>query len=198
MNKTKRIIIGCAAAAVAVACIAVGARFMPKKAAETPTEETTEKYEYTTLVPFAPAQTEILTPTTTRPLPELTTRYEENASRLSEEQGWKGNDLTLGLPEIRSGSVSTVNYVTDKGNRTVIRIDSFDYNSYLNYIQRLEEAGFTDNNGKAHIPSAAPSTVAMFYSRFDGSRSFGVYWYGSDSDAGFDCEIVVSDYDQAK
>ena len=198
MDKAKKIIIGSAVAAVAVAGIFCGIRFAPQKQSEQPTNEPTTKYEYTTLVPFAPAQTEILTPTTVKPRPEFTTRYEENASRLSEEKGWKTNDLTLGLPEIRTGSVTTVNYVTDKGNRTVIRIDSFSYESYLNYVLRLEEAGFTDNNGRAHIPADAPSTVAMFYSRFDGSRSFGVYWYGDDSDAGFDCEIVVSDYDQAK
>lgn len=198
MDKTKKIIIGCVAAAAAVACVVVGIKFAPKETAEPTTQETTTKYEYTTVEPFAPAQIEILTPTTAKVQPEFTTRYEENASRLSEEKGWKGNDLTLGLPEIRSGSVSTVNYVTNKGNRTVIRIDTFSYESYLGYVQRLEEAGFADNNGRAHIPAEAPSTVAMFYSKFDGSRSFGVYWYGSDSDAGFDCEIVISDYDQAK
>ena len=198
MNKTKKIIIGCAVAAVAVAGAVIGAKFVPKKTAEPTTEATTAKYEYTTLEPFAPAQTEILNTTTAKPLNEATTKYKENASRLSESKGWRTNDLTLGLPEIRTGSVSTVDYVTDKGNRTVIRIDSFSYESYLNYVQKLEESGFTDNNGRAHIPSAAPSTVAMFYSKFDGNRSFGVYWYGNESDAGFDCEIVVSDYDQAK
>ena len=65
-------------------------------------------------------------------------------------------------------------------------------------LKKLEKAGFKDNNSHAHIPQNAPSTVAMFYSKFDGERSFGVYWYGDSSSAGFDCEIVISDYDQAK
>lgn len=194
---TKKIVVVCVAVLAAV-LVFLGVRFGPGIGGGTDvTEEPTTKYEYTTLVPFAQAQTEILTPTTVKMQNEFTTRYEENASRLSQKTGWQDNDLTAGMPKIRTGEVSTVEYVTDKGRRTVIRIDVFDYNSYLNYIAQLESAGFTDNNGKAHIPYAAPSTVAMFYSRFDGNRSFGVYWYGAESDAGFNCEIVICDYDQA-
>ncbi len=195
---TKKIIAVCAAVLAAV-LVFLGVKFLPDRSEpDAPeTEESSTKYEYTTLVPFAPAQTEILTPTTVKPHYEHTTRYEENASRLSQKKGWQDNDLTMGLPKVRSGDVSTVEYVTDKGGRTVIRIDVFGYGSYLNYIDQLEAAGFADNNGRAHIPSSAPSTVAMFYSRFDGRRSFGVYWYGAESDAGFNCEIVICDYDQA-
>ncbi len=194
---TKKITAVCAVALVAV-LVFLGVRFLPRKGGGADvTEESTTKYEYTTLVPFAQAQTEILTPTTVKLQNEFTTHYEENASRLSQKKGWQDNDLTAGLPKIRTGEVSTVDYVTDKGRRTVIRIDVFGYNSYLNYIAQLEAAGFTDNNGKAHIPSAEPSTVAMFYSRFDGNRSFGVYWYGVESEAGFNCEIVICNYDQA-
>lgn len=195
---TKKIIAVCAAVLAAV-LVFLGVKFLPGRSEpySPETEESSTKYEYTTLVPFAPAQTEILTPTTVKLQYEHTTRYEENASRLSQKKGWQDNDLTMGLPKIRTGDVSTVEYITDKGRRTVIRIDVFGYGSYLNYIDQLEAAGFADNNGRAHIPSSAPSTVAMFYSRFDGSRSFGVYWYGAESDAGFNCEIVICDYDQA-
>lgn len=201
---TKKIIIAAVVFAVAVTAV-LGIRFSdklfpPPGGEETQsTEETGTAPVYETLEPFVEAQTQVMTPTTAKPqTAPHTKRYEENASRISQESGWRDNDLTQGIPKIKTGSVSTVNYVSDKGRRTVIRIDTFDYASYLNYIGSLEKAGFTDNNGRAHIPQSAPSTVAMFYSRFDGSRSFGVYWYGSQSSAGFDCEIVISDYDQAK
>lgn len=199
MNKTKITAAACAVVGVA-ALTFLGVKFLPRGEETTApqTEESVLEYSNTTLVPLAPAQTEILTPTTVKQPAEHTTRYDENASRLSQSNGWKDDKLTKGLPKINTGSVSTVNFVTDKGNRTVIRVDTISYEGYLSYINSLEKAGFTDNNGRAHIPDQAPSTVAMFYSRFDGERSFGVYWYGSDSDAGFDCEIVISDYDQAK
>ena len=205
MNKTKIIIL--AALAVVLAVLAVlGVRYSDKFLPETTMSEDTQSKEETataketgTIVPLVEAQTQILNETTTKPQTVYyTERYDENATRLSQESGWKDNDLTIGLPKIKTGSVSTVNYISDKGRRTVIRIDSFDYASYLNYIEKLEKAGFADNNGGKHIPESAPATVAMFYNRFDGSRSFGVYWYGSESAAGFDCEIVISDYDQAK
>ncbi len=197
MNKTKKIIVFCAAIVAAVLIIA-GIKFLPKNSGTAFAEETSSKYEYTTLVPFAEAQTEILTPTTAKLQPEFTTRYEENATRLSQIKGWQDNDLTIGIPKIKADSISTVEYVTDRGRRTVIRIDTLSYGNYLRYVEQLEKAGFKDNNGKAHIPAAEPSKVAMFYSMFDGTRSFGVYWYGNESEAGFDCEIVISDYEQAK
>ena len=208
MTKTKKIIVA-AVAFIAAALILLGIRysdkFLPDNGTSEDTGTTTANFDnltvgdYTTIKPFADAQTEILTPTTVKAPGYITTeRYDEHATRLSEENGWKDNELTDGLPKIKTGKVSTVNYISDKGRRTVIRIDSFDYNSYLNYIEKLEKAGFKDNNSHAHIPQNAPSTVAMFYSKFDGERSFGVYWYGDSSSAGFDCEIVISDYDQAK
>ena len=201
MNKKKIII---ATAVIIAALLAViGFRYRDKLIPDTQTAITTEEtgttQTPTTIKPLVEAQTQILTPTTVKPPAGFTTeRYDENASRLSQESGWKDNDLTIGLPKIKTGSLSTVNYISDKGRRTVIRIDTFDYNSYLNYIEKLEDAGFTDNNNRKHIPQNAPATVAMFYNRFDGNRSFGVYWYGNQSSAGFDCEIVISDYDQAK
>ena len=208
MNKSKKIIL-VAAVFIAAVLILLGIRysdkFLPDNGTSEDTGTTTANFEnltvgdYTTVKPFADAQTEILTPTTTKAPEYITTeRYDEHATRLSEESGWKDNSLTDGLPKIKTGKVSTVNYISDKGRRTVIRIDSFDYDSYLNYIEKLEKAGFADNNSRKHIPQTAPSTVAMFYSKFDGERSFGVYWYGDSSSAGFDCEIVISDYDQAK
>ncbi|MBR3754052.1 MAG: hypothetical protein IKK49_02980, partial [Clostridia bacterium] len=66
------------------------------------------------------------------------------------------------------------------------------------YVERLESAGFADNNNRYHIPEAEPTGTAMFYYSYDGERSFGVYWHGKESMAGFDCEIVVCNYDQAK
>lgn len=205
MTKTKIIIISALVIVLAVLAV-LGVRysdkFLPEAAVSDDTqskEETATVKETGTLIPFVEAQTQILNETTTKPQTVYyTERYNENASRISQESGWRDNDLTQGLPKIKTGSVSTVNYISDKGRRTVIRIDTFDYSSYLNYIKKLENAGFADNNGGAHIPDSAPATIAMFYSRFDGSRSFGVYWYGAQSVAGFDCEIVISDYDQAK
>ncbi len=206
MSKTKKIIIA-AGAFIVVALVMLGIRysdkFLPDNGINEDTATTTAQQTYAdpppTVKPFVDAQTEILTPTTVRAPEYITTeRYDEHATRLSEENGWKDNELTDGLPKIKTGKISTVNFISDKGRRTVIRIDSFDYTSYLNYIDKLEKAGFADNNDRKHIPQAAPLTVAMFYSRFDGARSFGVYWYGEGSSAGFDCEIVISDYDQAK
>ena len=206
MNKTKKIVVA-AAVFIAVALILLGIRYSDKFLLDNVLSEdtiTTKAQQIyadppPTVKPFADAQTEILTETTAKAPDYITTeRYDEHATRLSEENGWKDNNLTEGIPKIKTGKVSTVNYISDKGRRTVIRIDSFNYDSYLNYIEKLEDAGFADNNGRKHIPQTAPSTVAMFYSRFDGERSFGVYWYGDSSSAGFDCEIVISDYDQAK
>ena len=204
MAKT-RIIIIAAFAVVLVVLAVLGVRYSDKilpettQSADTQSKEEATPKETGTIVPLVEAQTEIINETTTKPQTVYyTERYDENATLLSQESGWKDNDLTQGLPKIKTGSVSTVNYISDKGRRTVIRIDSFDYTSYLNYIKKLEKAGFADNNGGKHIPENAPSTVAMFYSRYDGERSFGVYWYGAQSAAGFDCEIVISDFDQAK
>ena len=218
MNKTKIVIIASAVVAVAVLTV-LGIKFAGKSEADVTTDTATTTAaqnttvdfnnlpigDYTTLKPFVDAQTEILTPTTAKPpvsatnkVPEGTIEHEEHASRIDSSNGWQDNELTEGLPKVRTNGVSTVNFVTDKGNRTIIRINSFDYSSYLDYIDKLEAAGFTDNNNRAHIPSTAPSTVAMFYSKYDGERSFGVYWYGASSSAGFDCEIVISNYDQAK
>ena len=198
---TKKIIAVCAVVLVA-ALVFLGIRFIPDNTSPGATPETEEsdttKYEYTTLEPLAPPQTEILTPTTVKkPQYEITTRIEENATRLNQKKGWQDNDLTLDLPKIKTGNVSTFEYVTDYGRRTIIRINVLSYESYLGYVTQLEEAGFADNNNRAHIPPTAPATVAMFYSSFDGERSFGAYWYGSESDAGFSCEIVICDYDQA-
>jgi len=212
MNKTKIIIIASALIVVSV-LIVLGIKLAGKSepggttepATTTAAQNTTVDFnnltvgDYTTIKPFVDAQTQVLTPTTTKPSVTVTTEaYKEHASRIDSANGWKDDELTAGLPKIRTTGISTVNFVTDKGNRTVIRINSFDYNSYLAYIDKLEAAGFTDNSSRAHIPETAPSTVAMFYSKYDGERSFGVYWYGDKSAAGFDCEIVISNYDQAK
>lgn len=203
MTKTRIIIIAALVVVLAVLA-ALGVRysdkFLPENTHSQSTEETAApSREYTTLQPLVEAQTQVINETTSKPQTVFyTERYDENATRLSQESGWKDNDLTLDLPKIKTGDVSTVNYISDKGRRTVIRIDNFDYVSYLNYIKKLEKAGFADNNGGKHIPESAPATVAMFYNRFDGERSFGVYWYGAQSSAGFDCEIVISDFDQAK
>ncbi|MBR3801863.1 MAG: hypothetical protein IKK37_00265 [Clostridia bacterium] len=217
MSKTKIIIIASAVVAVAVLTV-LGIKFAGKSetdvttdTATTTAQNTTVDFnnlpigDYTTIKPFVDAQTEILTPTTSKApvssaigVPETTKEHEEYATRVDSVNGWKDNELTEGLPKIRTSGISTFNDVTDKGNRTIIRINNFDYSSYLDYVDKLEAAGFTDNNNRAHIPSTAPSTVAMFYSKYDGERSFGVYWYGDSSSAGFDCEIVISNYDQAK
>lgn len=218
MSKTKIIIIASAVVAVAVLTV-LGIKFAGKSepggttepATTTAAQNTTVDFnnltvgDYTTIKPFVDAQTEILTPTTSKApvssvigVPETTKEHEEHATRVDSVNGWKDNELTEGLPKIRTSGISTFNDVTDKGNRTIIRINNFDYSSYLDYVDKLEAAGFTDNNNRAHIPSTAPSTVAMFYSKYDGERSFGVYWYGDSSSAGFDCEIVISNYDQAK
>ena len=211
MSKTKIIII-VAAVIVAAALAVVGIKFANKPAgneaeqattAQTSTTKTANSMpieigDYTTLKPFVDSQTEVLTPTTTMPSVTVTTEaYEEHATQIDSANGWKDDALTDGLPKLRVAGISTLNYVTDKGNRTVIRIDNLDYDSYLAYIDKLESAGFADNNNRAHIPATAPSKVAMFYSKYDGKRSFGVYWYGDASQAGFDCEIVIADYDQA-
>lgn len=218
MSKTKIIIIAFAVIVVSVLTV-LGIKFAGKSetdvttdtATTTAAQNTTVDFnnltvgDYTTIKPFVDAQTEILTPTTaktpvsaTDKVPEGTIEHEEHATRVDSINGWKDNELTEGLPKIRTSGISTFNDVTDKGNRTIIRINNFDYSSYLDYVDKLEAAGFTDNNNRAHIPDTAPSTVAMFYSKFDGKRSFGVYWYGDKSSAGFDCEIVISNYDQAK
>ncbi len=224
MSKTKIIII-ISAAIVAAALIALGVKFAGKPDDDSTTEAVTTTAaattqasttiptdipigDYTTLKPFVDAQTEIIipdttVPTTTAPISNQSStaspaEEEEHATQIDSANGWKNNDLTLDLPKINASSITTNNYITDKGYRTVIRIENFDYNSYLAYIDRLEDAGFNDNNNRKHIPSTAPETVAMFYSKFDGERSFGVYWHGDKSSAEFDCEIVICDYDQAK
>lgn len=209
--KTKKIII--AAAAVIVAALAfLGIRywdeFMPslgetsadtQSEPETTTAQITTKEGDTTIKPFVEAKTEIITTAAAAQEKESTTKQPETAQLMGERPVWPTNEVFEGLPSPAKKLISNVQeYKTEKGRRFVIRLNKFSYSEFLSYLDEVEKAGFSDKNSRANVPEEEPAAIAMFYSAFDGERSFGIYWHGEESRAEFDCEIVVCDYDQAK
>ncbi len=161
-------------------------------------ENSTDDTQAPTKTPFVEAQTQIIS-AETRPT-EATTKEKSTAQLVtSAVKNWPKDEVLSGIPKPDTLKISeTLEYKTDKGKRFIIRFEKFSYGEFLAYVERLESAGFADNNDRYHIPDAEPTGTAMFYYSYDGVRSFGVYWHGTESMAGFDCEIVVCDYDQAK
>ena len=167
---------------------------------ETPAEASTATDEVkTTRAPFVEAQTQIISGKTTV-ASEATTKEKPTAQLVtSAVKEWPKDEVLNGIPKPDTLKISeTLEYKTDKGKRFIIRFEKFSYSEFISYIERLESAGFADNNSCYHIPEAEPKGTAMFYYSFDGERSFGVYWHGKESMAGFDCEIVICNYDQAE
>ncbi len=207
--KTKKIIIA-AVAVIAIVLIFLGIRYRDKfippvgetsydtqSTAESATAEITTKEGGTTMKPFVEAKTEIIT--TAAQMQELTTKQPETAQLMGERPVWPSDKIFEGLPSPAKKLISNAQeFKTEKGKRFVIRLNKFSYREFLNYLDDIEKAGFNDKNSRANVPDDEPSSVAMFYSAFDGTRSFGIYWHGDESRAAFDCEIVVCDYDQAK
>ena len=211
--KTKIFIVG--VVVLVILLVFVGVRYSDKilpdlgttsaDTQETTTEEasaevsTTAPEEKTTRAPFVEAQTQIISGKTT--VASETTTNEKPTAQLvtGTVKEWPNNEVLSGIPKPDTLKISeTLEYKTDKGKRFIIRFESFSYSEFLDYVERLESAGFADNNNRYHIPEAEPTGTAMFYYSYDGERSFGVYWHGKESMAGFDCEIVVCNYDQAK
>lgn len=178
-------------------------KFFPPAGVTTHETESTDAstQETTTVKPFVEAQTEIITtaaPTTAKADIQPTTER-ETAIFMGEKPQWPADKTVDGIPAPAKRHISNAQeFKTEKGKRFVIRLNSFSYREFLDYIKEIESAGFTDKNSRANIPESEPDSVAMFYSAFDGSRSFGIYWYGEKSKAEFDCEIVVCNYDQSK
>ena len=203
--KTKIIIAAAAAIVIVLAFLGIRYRdkFFPPAGVTTYETESTDasQHETTTVKPFVEAQTEIITtaaPTAANNEAQPTTER-ETALFMGEKPQWPADETVDGIPAPAKKHISNAQeYKTEKGKRFVIRLNEFTYNDFLDYIEKIERAGYTDKNSRANIPESEPDSVAMFYSAFDGSRSFGIYWYGSQSKAGFDCEIVVCNYDQAK
>ena len=201
--KTKKIII--AAVAVIVLVLAfLGIRyrdkFLPPSGITTEDTQSAPEQETTTATPFVEAQTEIITTAApaTNGETQPTTEY-ETALFMGEKPQWPADKTLDGIPAPAKKYVSNAQeFKTASGKRFVIRLNQMSYREFLSYLKEIEAAGFTDKNGRANIPESEPDSVAMFYSSFDGTRSFGIYWYGAQSKAGFDCEIVVCNYDQAK
>ena len=210
--KTKILIGGIAVLVILLVFVGVryGDKFLPEAGTTTAdtqeltTDEVSEKEsttadaEKTTKAPFVEAQTQIIS-AETRPT-EAATKEKSTAQLVtSAVKSWPKDETLNGIPKPDTLKFSqTLEYKTDKGKRFIIRFDSFSYGEFLAYVERLEAAGFADNNDRYHIPDGEPSGTAMFYYSYEGERSFGVYWHGEESMAGFDCEIVVCDYDQAK
>ena len=204
--KTKIIITAAAVVVIVLAFLGIRYRdkFFPPAGVTTYETESTEDsaQETTTVKPFVEAQTEIITttaaPTAANAEAQPTTER-ETALFMGEKPQWPADETVDGIPAPAKKHISNAQeFRTEKGKRFVIRLNEFSYSEFLDYIEKIERAGFTDKNSRANIPENEPDSVAMFYSAFDGSRSFGIYWYGSQSKAGFDCEIVVCNYDQAK
>ena len=211
--KTKIFIGGVAVLVILLVFVAIryGDKFLPDLGTTTAdtqeltTEEASEKEsttapeEKTTRAPFVEAQTQVISGETR--LTEVTTKAEKPTAQLvtGTVKAWPKDACLDGIPKPDTLKISeTLEYKTDKGKRFIIRFESFGYSEFLAYVERLESAGFADNNDRYHIPEAEPTGTAMFYYSYDGERSFGVYWHGTESMAGFDCEIVVCDYDQAE
>lgn len=164
--------------------------------------EYTTKEGDTTVKPFVEARTEIITTaaeTTAAQVEETTTKQPETAQLMGERAIWPTDEIFDGIPSPAKKQISNMQeYKTEKGRRFVIRLNKFSYNEFLSYIDKVEKAGFSDKNNRANAPEEEPAAIAMYYSPYDGTRSFGIYWHGEGSHAEFDCEIVVCDYDQAK
>lgn len=192
--KTKIIIAVVAVIFIALAFLGIRYRdnFITDPNATAGTQETT------TLKPFVDAQTQIVGGATTNA--ETTTKEKVTAKLVaSDVKSWPTDKLLNGLPKPDTRKISaSLEYKTTYGKQIIIRFDKFSYSEFLNYAKRVEKAGFADNNDRYHIPEAEPTGTAMFYYSYDGERSFGIYWHGEKSLAGFDCEIVICDYDQAK
>ncbi len=156
--------------------------------------EITARPGATTAKPFVEAQTEVLNTTEAQSTAEKATDILIKTSK-----SWPNHALLKGLPKAKADKIQQVSlYKNSLGNRLVVLLDDFSYDEYLAYIERVENAGFSDRNSRANIPASAPGDVAMFYSSFDSERSLGIYWYGADSSAGCDCIIVIGDFDMAK
>lgn len=210
--KTKILIGGIAVLVILLVFVGIryGDKFLPEAGTTTAdtqeltTDEASEKEstaadeEKTTKAPFVEAQTQIIS-AETRPT-EAATKEKPTAQLVTGAvKEWPKDACLNGIPKPDTLKISeSLEYKTDKGKRFIIRFDSFSYGEFLAYVERLENAGFADNNDRYHIPETEPPGTAMFYYSYDGERSFGVYWHGAESMAGFDCEIVVCDYDQAK
>ncbi len=187
--------------AVAVAVIVLGflgIRYRDKFLPEIGTT-TADTQETTTVKPFVEAQTQIIGGETTK-APEATTKEKPTAKLVtSGTKSWPKDELLNSLPKPDTRKITaTLEYKTTYGKQIIIRFDELGYDEYLRYIEKVEKAGFADKNNRYHIPENEPDGTAMFYYSFDGERSFGIYWHGDKSRAGFDCEIVICDYDQAK
>ncbi len=149
----------------------------------------------TTRKPFVEAQTEIISGESEA----LQATERETELFVQEINSWPKHSLLDGVPKVSYRKIrNAVEYKTSRGTRYLISLENFSYSEYLSYLKKLEKAGFNDYNSRANVPEAEPRDVAMFYYSFDGERSFGVYWYGEESQAGVDCQIVICDYDQAK
>ena len=202
--KTKIIIAAVAVIVIVLAFLGIRYwdKFFPPAGVTTYETENTDTpaQETTTALPFVEAQTEIITDAATTAKSETQpTTERETALFIGEKPQWPADKTVSGIPAPAKRHISNAQeFRTEKGKRFVIRLNKFSYRDFLNYIKEIERAGFTDKNSRANIPENEPDSVAMFYSAFDGSRSFGIYWYGNQSKAGFDCEIVVCNYDQAK
>ncbi len=200
--KTKRIL-AVIAALMAVfsltACLSEKGSVEPSAEAPSSTVFTTKPGD-TTVKPFVEAQTQIITsaPSTKKPESAEPTAEKVTDLLVKTVKSWPNHALLKGLPKANAEKIKQAyEYKNQNGVRYVVALDNFGYEEYLTYIGRIEAAGFKDNNDRANIPSSAPNDVAMFYSKFDGERSFGIYWHGKDSKAGFDCMLVICDYDMA-
>lgn len=203
--KTKIFIVG--VIVLAILLVFVGVRYSDKILPEggTVTQDTQSRHEittkegHTTVKPFVEAQTQIIANEATVPT-ESESKEQHTAKLVSgDTRVWPKAEVLKGIPKPDSSRITTsLEYETAYGKQFIIRFEEFGYGEFLEYVSRLEDAGFADKNNRYHIPEAEPTGTAMFYYSFDGERSFGVYWHGTQSPAGFDCEIVVCDYDQAK
>ena len=194
--KTKIFIVG--AVVLVILLVFVGVRYSDKLLPEAGTV-TADTQETTTVMPFVDAQTEVIGGETAQSA-EATTKEKTTAKLItSNAKNWPRNKVFDGIPKPDARKISACfEYETVNGKQFIIRFEDYSYSDFLSYIKRLEKAGFSDKNNRYHIPEAEPSGTAMFYYSYDGERSFGVYWHGKGSPAGFDCEIVVCNYDQAK
>lgn len=194
--KTKIII--AVVAVIVIALAFLGIRYWDKFA-EPIGVTTYDTQETTTVKPFVEAQTQIIGGDAASSN-EATTKEKSTAKLVaSDAKSWPRDKVLDGIPKPDTRKISAcLEYKTADGKQFIIRFDSFSYGDFLDYVARLEKAGFADNNNRYHIPESEPTGTAMFYYSYDGERSFGVYWHGTESMAGFDCEIVVCDYDQAK
>lgn len=163
------------------------------------TSKTTTRTQSTTAGDPYPIYTRYVTTTksaTKAPTAAPTASPPLITTRPSAAPSWPTDKFFARVPKCAVAASYVNSYSSAKGTNVVVQFDSMSYDAYLEYLDRLEAAGFKENNSRANVPDTQPEDIAMFFST-NSDICIGVYYYGKSSAAGLDCQIVATDYNPA-